>query len=128
MCATSDDINRFLPQPVSPRGVMALGMDGAGFGPSAEGAGHPPSPLRNVALNLSTILPSRWAGTSALGDIVIYPGAMRQAGMDRASGPPETLQIADLHPEVRTGAPKARTISNWGNAPIIGGTKQDQEL
>jgi hypothetical protein len=37
--------------------------------------------------------------------------------MDRASGPLEMVQVVNSHLKERTGAPKARTISAWGNAP-----------
>jgi hypothetical protein len=37
--------------------------------------------------------------------------------MDRAFGPLEMVQIVNSLLEVRTKAPKARTISAWGNAP-----------
>jgi len=61
------------------------------------------------------------------------PGALPQADMDRASGPLEIGQtvnpqlkertkapmdpIVSSHVEVRTKAPKARTITAWGSAP-----------
>ena len=65
---------------------------------------------------LQTALPRVWIGPSALNRIIVsIPGALPQAGIDRAFGPPETGQITVHHPKQK--APKARTITAWGNAP-----------
>ena len=98
-----------------------------------------------------TVLLLGWVGPSALDRVVVSsPGALPQAGMDRAFGPPgivqvvnphleirtkapkpgmnrafgplEMVQIANSHLEVRTKAPKARTITAWGSAPGRGPT------
>ena len=98
-----------------------------------------------------TVLLLGWVGPSALDRVVVSsPGALPQAGMDRAFGPPEIaqvvnphleirtkapkpgmnrafgplemVQIANSHLEVRTKAPKARTITAWGSAPGRGPT------
>jgi hypothetical protein len=68
--------------------------------------------------SVQTVLLLGWIGPSALNRVVLSsPGALPQAGMNRAFGPLEMVQIVNPHLEVRTKAPKARTISAWGNAP-----------
>jgi hypothetical protein len=48
--------------------------------------------------------------------------------MNRASGPLEMVPMINPHLNERTKAPKARTISAWGNAPGTVETKKEQGL
>jgi len=52
------------------------------------------------------------------------PGALPQAGMVRAFGPPEIPRIAIAIRKQK--APKARTISAWGSAPGNVKTKRNK--
>ena len=80
--------------------------------------------------SLHTVSPFGWVGPSALESIVVFtPGALPQAGMDRASGPLDMVPIVDPDLKVRTKAPKARIISaDWDNAPGTVETKREQGL
>jgi hypothetical protein len=54
---------------------------------------------------------TKWTGPSALHCVIdCAPGALPQAGMDRASGPLEIVRIVDSHYEAGPQAPKARHI------------------
>ena len=59
-----------------------------------------------------------WGGLTALGDCrESVPGALRQAGMNRAFGPQQTARTGKIHPGARRKAPEVRTIPAWGEAP-----------
>jgi len=87
----------------------------------AEREGHSLAGIRTPGLH--------GAGLTALFPLFFAsPGALPQAGMDRACGPLETVPMVDPHLKERTRAPKARTISAWGNAPGTVETKKEQGL
>ena len=84
---------------------------------------------KGAEFSLYPVSPSGWIGPSALKNIdVPIPGALRQAGMDRASGPLELMPMVNLYLKERTKAPKAKTMSAWGNAPGTVETKREQGL
>jgi hypothetical protein len=49
--------------------------------------------------------------------MVSIPGALPQAGMDRAFGPLEMTEVVNSHHQAEPQAPPVRTISAWGDAP-----------
>jgi hypothetical protein len=79
--------------------------------------------------SLRAVSPFGWVGPSALKSVVLsIPGALPQAGMDRASGFLEMVPMVNPHLKGRTRAPTVRSISAWGNAPGTVKTKKEQGL
>ena len=73
---------------------------------------------RTKARTVSARRINLWGGLTALGDCrESVPGALRQAGMNRAFGPQQTARTGKIHPGAQRKAPKVRTIPAWGEAP-----------
>jgi len=102
----------------APGALRQAAMDRA-FGPQQTARiGKIHHGARTKARTVSALRIDLWGGLTALGDCrESAPGALRQAGMNRAFGPQQTARTGKIHPGAQRKAPKVRTISAWGEAP-----------